>query len=374
MSGIKASNFLRSFSVLMLAASTAAPLEAFADRDQKCVADCRQMGYQWSFCDSKCSYDDSQSQNSDIDLAEIFRNSGLAGGARQGYQEGQRQALIQQQIENQRLQNEILRRQLEGQRTPPPASQPPTTQRYDRDAPPKEYPEQSSATRSRQNDTDAILRLRKAAELGDAMAQTSLGLGYAKGEGVPKDSVAAVEWFRKAAAQGNAVATNNLGWMYANGEGVSQSHWQAFDLYRVAAERGSVLANVNLGNAYEMGQGVPKNYNEALAWYRKAANLGHEGAKQRISGIEKTLNQQSQTPETNVAIEMTARSRAGNEGCEVASINNVQPPTGFNFAYEISCSDSSIRKYKCNRSDCSLVSVVPPMGFQTKSKSKWLNP
>lgn len=208
------------------------------------------------------------------------------------------------------------------------------------------------------------------AEPRDATALTALGERYVKGDGVPKDPVKAVELFRKAANQGFAPAMNDLGVMYANGEGVGQSYSEALSLYRVAAERGSTQANANLGNAYEIGQGVPKNYNEALAWYRKAANLGHEGAKQRIAVIEKTLNQQSQAPQTDVAMEMTARSLARNEGCEIASIKNVQPPAGFNFAYEISCSDSSIRKYNCKSPNCSIASVTPPMGFQTKSKSK----
>lgn len=345
MSDIRATNFLRSLSILMLAASTAAPLEAFADRDQKCVDDCRQMGYQWSFCDSRCSFNDSKPRGLDSYLEALKSNAGIAGGYIEGERQGIENARNKEEVEHLRLQNEILRRQLEGSGTPP-------------------SPQPAHNVMNRDN----------AAEPKDAVALTNLGVRYAKGDGVPKDSVKAVELFRKAAAQGYASAMNNLGWMYANGEGVSQSHWQALDLYRVAAERGSAQANANLGNAYEIGQGVPKNYNEALAWYRKAANLGHEGAKQRIAVIEKTLNQRSQTPQTNVAMEMTARSLARNEGCEIASINNVQPPTGFNFAYEISCSDSSIRKYNCNSSDCSLISVVPPMGFQTKSKPKWLNP
>lgn len=291
MSGIKASDFLGSFFKLMLATSMATPLETFADQDPRCVNDCMQLGYQWSFCNSKCSYN-SQTQNNGADLARVFATEGLAAGAMRGYEEGQRQRLIQQQIENQRLQNELLKRQLEGLRNPPTSSPPSTTQRYDRDTTPKEYPIQGGVTRSRQSDTDVILRLRKAAEFGDAMAQASLGLRYAKGEGVPKDSAAAVEWFRKAAAQGNADATNNLGVMYKNGNGVGQSYWVAQDLYRVAAERGSVQAQANLGIAYEMGQGVPKNYNEALIWYKKAASAGHEFSKQRVTVIEKALNLQ----------------------------------------------------------------------------------
>lgn len=212
------------------------------------------------------------------------------------------------------------------------------------------------------------------AEPGDAAGLTNLGMRYAKGDGVPKDSTKAVELFRKAASQGDVGAMNNLGVMYAKGAGVEQSHTQAVWFYRLAAEKGHPQAQANLGYAYEAGWGVNRDYNAALVWYRKAASLGHEVAKQRIAGIENTLNQQRLKSQTNVAIEMKARLLARNEGCEIASIKNVQPPTGFSSAYEMSCSDSSIRKYNCNSSECSLVSVVPPMGSQTKSTSKWPNP
>jgi hypothetical protein len=43
---------------------------------------------------------------------------------------------------------------------------------------------------------------------------------YDNGEGVPENDAEAVRWFRLAAEQGNALAQSNLGVMYANGEGV----------------------------------------------------------------------------------------------------------------------------------------------------------
>ena len=44
--------------------------------------------------------------------------------------------------------------------------------------------------------------LAEKAKAGDVEAQSDLGVMYAKGEGVPKDNVEAVEWVRKAAEQG----------------------------------------------------------------------------------------------------------------------------------------------------------------------------
>ncbi|MBI4623089.1 MAG: sel1 repeat family protein [Verrucomicrobia bacterium] len=68
--------------------------------------------------------------------------------------------------------------------------------------------------------TAAETTLVERAQKGDADAQLHLGLMYATGRGVVRDSTEAVKWYRKAAEQGNATAQGNLGSFYANGEGV----------------------------------------------------------------------------------------------------------------------------------------------------------
>ena len=50
----------------------------------------------------------------------------------------------------------------------------------------------------------AVVWFRKAAEQGDAVAQTNLGFTYAEGKGIAKDEAQAVAWYRKAAEQGYA--------------------------------------------------------------------------------------------------------------------------------------------------------------------------
>ena len=69
---------------------------------------------------------------------------------------------------------------------------------------------------------EAAIWYRKAADHGDAGAQTSLGLMYASGEGVRQDQAQAAIWFRKAADQGDALAQTSLGLMYEGGRGVLQ--------------------------------------------------------------------------------------------------------------------------------------------------------
>jgi len=56
------------------------------------------------------------------------------------------------------------------------------------------------------DDAEAARWYRKAADQGNADAQTNLGIMYRDGRGVPQDQNEAALWFRKAAAQGNAKA------------------------------------------------------------------------------------------------------------------------------------------------------------------------
>ncbi len=125
----------------------------------------------------------------------------------------------------------------------------------------------------------AVEWFRKAAAQGDVKAQFNLGWAYAKGEGVSKDAVKAVEWFQKAAAQGLAWAQNDLAVMYAKGEGVSKDAVRAVEWFRKAAAQGDVKAQFNLGWAYAKGEGVSKDAVEAVEWFRKAAAWGDEKAQ-----------------------------------------------------------------------------------------------
>ena len=55
----------------------------------------------------------------------------------------------------------------------------------------------------KEDDTEAAKWFRKAAEQGDAEAQSKLGECYYFGIGVEKDETEALKWFRKAAEQGD---------------------------------------------------------------------------------------------------------------------------------------------------------------------------
>ena len=67
---------------------------------------------------------------------------------------------------------------------------------------------------------EALKWLRKAADHGDAHAQSNLAVFYAQGFGVPKDEDEAAKWMRRAADQGLAAGQFGLGSMYAHGRNV----------------------------------------------------------------------------------------------------------------------------------------------------------
>jgi TPR repeat protein len=72
-----------------------------------------------------------------------------------------------------------------------------------------------------------FVEVQRAAEAGDANAQSALGVKYEAGEEVNQDFRQSASWFRLAAEQGNAEAQFNLGVLYAKGEGLPQSVQQA---------------------------------------------------------------------------------------------------------------------------------------------------
>lgn len=118
----------------------------------------------------------------------------------------------------------------------------------------------------------ALAIWRAEAEQGDSSAQNNMGVLYARGQGVERDTVAAVTWFRRAADLGSAIARLNLGLMIAHGEGVARDKKAAAGWVRKAAEQGLPRAQRLIGMLHLTGDGVPENSAEGIEWLIKAAN------------------------------------------------------------------------------------------------------
>ncbi|KAA8493262.1 Secretory immunoglobulin A-binding protein EsiB [Porphyridium purpureum] len=145
-----------------------------------------------------------------------------------------------------------------------------------------EWQQRGQIEEFRENLTEALEWYRKAAQVGDAYSQHSLGLYHYNGwGGLPQDMRAAVEWWLKAAEQGNTAAHYTLGYCYDNGfSALPHDKRAAVEWYRKAAEQGHADAQFNLGDYCENGWGgLPQDKRAAVEWYRKAAEQGHAHAQ-----------------------------------------------------------------------------------------------
>jgi TPR repeat protein len=85
---------------------------------------------------------------------------------------------------------------------------------------------------------EAAKWVRRAADRGYAKAQSSLGLMYRHGEGVPKDSAEALKWERRAADQGDVFSEFSLSSTYRDGEGVPKDIVRGYMWATLAAKTG----------------------------------------------------------------------------------------------------------------------------------------
>ncbi len=98
---------------------------------------------------------------------------------------------------------------------------------------------------------EALEQFHDLAEQGLPRAQTTLGMMYAYGEGVPQDADEALHWYRTAAAQDFGPAQFSLGILYLDG-----------------------------------GLGLTRSKTRAVGWLKRAALNGHEGALHRLRTVD----------------------------------------------------------------------------------------
>ena len=127
------------------------------------------------------------------------------------------------------------------------------------------------------NYTEAVPKLRAAAEKGHKKAQYRLGRCYSKGYGVEENDRTAFEWYMKAAKQGSAKAQYQLGKSYKNGSGVEKDRKKAVEWFEKAAKQDNGEAQLALGKAYLKGKGVTADAAKARQWLKKAVNNSKDG-------------------------------------------------------------------------------------------------
>jgi hypothetical protein len=98
---------------------------------------------------------------------------------------------------------------------------------------------------------------------------------YYNGDGVPRNEAEAIRWYRKAAEQGDATAQSLVGHCYDTGAGVAKNPSEAIKWYRKAAYQNDHLSQWSVSSMYSTGVGVPKDAIESLAWLYVSAASGN---------------------------------------------------------------------------------------------------
>ncbi|MBA84221.1 SEL1-like repeat protein [Thalassobius sp. S69A] len=147
-----------------------------------------------------------------------------------------------------------------------------------------------------------------AADQGHLEAQTSLGVLYQNGQGVPQDLERARALYEGPADAGLARAQNNLGLLYVRGDGVEQDYEHAAQLFQLAAEQGLHTAMTNLGVMYENGFGVERDETRAHELYRMGGRK-ETGEQIALPLYDPRLAPPVMTPEAQEILQRSAQAR-----------------------------------------------------------------
>jgi len=129
-----------------------------------------------------------------------------------------------------------------------------------------------------------MVHVKSAANKGVAQAQLLLGCTlYALGPN--QDYKMSFHWISKAANQGNAVAQSMLAHLYRFGFGTEANQSLANEWELKAAENGEVESAYNLGMAYLFGRGMNTNKGKSALWFKRAADQGHVQAQFELAKL-----------------------------------------------------------------------------------------
>lgn len=117
-----------------------------------------------------------------------------------------------------------------------------------------------------QTNTAEFANLLKQAKAGNADAQMQVGKCYHEGIGTKEDKSEALKWVEKAAEQGIVEAEMMVGISYWNGLDVKMDEQKGIKWFRKAAKQGEPGALHFLGAAYFLGKGVKQDYLESYKW------------------------------------------------------------------------------------------------------------
>jgi len=128
----------------------------------------------------------------------------------------------------------------------------------------------------------ALQKLKRGAELGDAISQAILGDIFSNGEMMKPDYQQAANYYKMAADQGQRDGEFGLAVRYVTGQGMPLDRAEAQRWFKAAADQGHADAQYDLGTMYEVGDGTGADLPSALHYYELAAQQGVVKAQYRL--------------------------------------------------------------------------------------------
>lgn len=120
----------------------------------------------------------------------------------------------------------------------------------------------------------------------ETLAYLGLGKLFQKGQGVPLNTVLAVDLLQKAAARESAEAQYSLGEIYYKGDGITQDFSLAFRNLAAAVNQKYPPAFLRFGMLYYFGQGVDKDLPKACALFNEGAKLGNSATASVLENLK----------------------------------------------------------------------------------------
>ena len=121
--------------------------------------------------------------------------------------------------------------------------------------------------------------LTQAAEQDLPEAQCALGKLLLSDDWEVRDTGEGIRWLKKAAQNGSHYAAYRLGKLYLQGEVVPKDAPRAVEYLTAAAEAGNQYAQYVLGRLYLAGQEVQQNWETAWTWFCESASQGNQYAQ-----------------------------------------------------------------------------------------------
>jgi TPR repeat protein len=113
----------------------------------------------------------------------------------------------------------------------------------------------------------------KKAEKGHIKTMRTLAYMYAKGEYLPKDSLAAQAWYRKAAELGDESSRKKLAELLTFSQGVAQNYDEAFNIYHDFMLDCDLDGMEAVGIAYKLGRGIEQDEEQGSFFIRQAFDI-----------------------------------------------------------------------------------------------------